>query len=76
MKRRSILIAMLALAGCKQEPTFDERYDAARSTIGETAREIDRDLEQGMARDDGADAPKTREEEAGTEVPSHATTAE
>ena len=76
MARGAILIAMIALAGCKQEPTFDERYDAARSTIGETAREIDRDLEQGLARDDGSDALKERGEDARTEVPSQATTAE
>lgn len=33
--------ALLVLAGCHREPTFDERYEAARTTIDRKAREID-----------------------------------
>lgn len=35
------LLILCALVGCKREPTFDERYDAANKTIVERARQID-----------------------------------
>ena len=39
-------LALIALAACQQEPTFDERYDAAREKMGTTASEIDEELER------------------------------
>lgn len=41
-----IVIALLVgTAGCRDEPTFDERYDAAQNKITTSAKRIDRDLE-------------------------------
>ena len=48
MRTVALGCAMLSIAACNQEPTFDERYDAAKSSISEKAVEIDRDLEEGM----------------------------
>jgi len=43
---RLAALAILALLGaCKQEPTFEERYDAAAMHIRETAKEIDAEIE-------------------------------
>lgn len=42
MRRILIVAACVAsLAACHKEPTFDERYDTARETIGQRAKEID-----------------------------------
>ncbi|WP_159975668.1 MULTISPECIES: hypothetical protein [unclassified Novosphingobium] len=42
---RKVLISVLALAallgGCKREPDFEERYDAANKTIVDKAKAID-----------------------------------
>ncbi|MEJ6011563.1 hypothetical protein [Novosphingobium aquae] len=35
---------LLALAGCKQEPSFDERFDAAQKTLEAKAKAIDQEL--------------------------------
>ena len=40
MRGWAILLA-LVLAACSREPDFDERYEAAKSRIGEAAAEID-----------------------------------
>ena len=40
------LCLLLALAACQQEPTFDERYDAASKQIGTSAKEMDAELEK------------------------------
>jgi hypothetical protein len=47
MARRAIALALLvapALAGCKREPDFSERYDAASKQIDAAAQEIDAEL--------------------------------
>jgi len=36
-----LLAVALALSGCKAQPDFDERYDAANARIEKTAKEID-----------------------------------
>lgn len=36
-----LLAAAVALSGCKREPDFEERYEAANSRIVKTARDID-----------------------------------
>ncbi|EIZ80151.1 hypothetical protein WSK_1184 [Novosphingobium sp. Rr 2-17] len=42
MRTVLVLVATsLALVGCKREPDFAERYDAASSQIKQTAKEID-----------------------------------
>ena len=46
MRQALILFApVLALAACKQEPSFDERYDATSKQIGEKAERLDDELE-------------------------------
>ena len=42
--RGVILLALLAVAGCSEEPSFDERYDSAEKQIRTKAAQIDRDL--------------------------------
>jgi hypothetical protein len=37
----TLALTFVLLAGCRKEPDFDERYDAASKTIGQTAKEID-----------------------------------
>lgn len=45
MPVRRLIVPVLALAallaGCKREPDFDERYDAASQSIVEKAKAID-----------------------------------
>jgi len=36
-----VLVLVGLLGGCKREPDFDERYDAANRTIVQKAKEID-----------------------------------
>ncbi|WP_395394795.1 hypothetical protein [Novosphingobium sp. BL-8A] len=55
----ALAVAAAALAGCHREPTFDERYEAARTQIDKTAREIDA---QAM----GSGAPPAAEEDEDT----------
>lgn len=39
------LLLLTAAAACRDEPSFDERYDAAQKKISVSAERIDRDLE-------------------------------
>ena len=39
--RRLALVALVALAACKAEPSFDERYEQAETRIKDKARELD-----------------------------------
>ncbi len=41
MRRLFLAAALLALGACHCEPTFDERYEAARTQIDKKAHEID-----------------------------------
>ncbi len=59
-----LLFASVALASCKSEPTFDERYEAAQKEIRETAEGIDKELEQ------SPDASQTTQEGAVQDKPS------
>ncbi|TCM22008.1 hypothetical protein EDF56_101685 [Novosphingobium sp. PhB165] len=58
--RRAILcvVSLAALAGCHREPTFDERYAAARAKIDTTAREIE-------AQASGSAVPTAEEDDVG-----------
>ena len=42
-------LVALSLAGCEEEPSFDDRYDAAKRTLEQKAAKIDRDLVKGLA---------------------------
>ena len=52
-----LLLCLLALPSCRQEPDFDERYDAANEKIHKTAAEIDAEI-AGTATADPDDAPE------------------
>ena len=43
MRGMAILI-VLGLAACKNEPTFDKRYETAQERIEDKAKEIDQEL--------------------------------
>jgi hypothetical protein len=42
--RRCVALALVLLVACRQEPTFDERYDAAEKELQDRATEIDAEL--------------------------------
>ena len=51
MRRGGVILTLLALvtaAGCKDEPSFDERYEAAEKRLEKKAAAIDRELEKGL----------------------------
>lgn len=62
---------LLALAGCKAEPSFDERFQAAEKRINAKAQAIDQELSaaasEGLAAD--ALASGSAQPEAGTSAP-------
>jgi hypothetical protein len=60
MRQTLPVISMLLLAACQQEPSFDERYEAAQKKVGTTAAE----LEAEMARADSAAAADRKALEA------------
>lgn len=43
------IVLLVAAAACRDEPTFDERYDAAQEKISVSAERIDRDLDAASA---------------------------
>jgi hypothetical protein len=40
----ALFVALIALAGCKREPTFDERFGKAEAQIRTKAAELDSQL--------------------------------
>ncbi len=58
--RLALASTLLLLAACQQEPSFDERYEAAQKKVGTTAAE----LEAEMAKADSAAAADRRALEA------------
>lgn len=58
MRRAAAFALLLAVAGCKQEPTFDERFDATQKSLEAKAKSIDQELSvaasEGAAADAGA----------------------
>ena len=52
----ALALCLLAPA-CKEEPSFDQRYDAAEEKIRRTAAEIDSDLRTAEPRQQPAAAP-------------------
>jgi len=39
-----LAVSLMLLAACKEEPTFEERYEKAQKTISTRAAELDRAL--------------------------------
>lgn len=50
------LVALVVLAACKREPTFDERYAGAKKAISEKAAELETDIAR-RASEAASDAP-------------------
>lgn len=62
--RCTVLLALLlltAVPACRDEPSFDERYDAAQKKISASAERIDRDLEA-VPTEAGSSPPQERED--------------
>jgi hypothetical protein len=53
---------LLGLAGCKAEPSFDERYEAAKKTLDAKAKAIDSEL--AVAASEGLEADAIASESA------------
>lgn len=60
------LAGLVALAACRQEPTFEERYGAASETIRERARSIDAQISATDAPSRGAPDVKVDLDDGGT----------
>lgn len=57
MRRAAIFLPLLLIAGCKEEPDFDTRFDAASDEIEARARAIDADVAKAdVAKADAAKA--------------------
>ena len=56
---RLTLVAVLSMAACREEPDFDQRFDAAQQEIRERAEAIDRDLAK-RARPQGSERPASQ----------------
>jgi hypothetical protein len=57
--RRALAIVALLLAGCRGEPSFDERYASAEKNIREKAADIDAELARRERLASEAAAPPT-----------------
>ncbi len=44
MRRAGAFALLLAVTACKQEPTFDERFDATQKSLEAKAKAIDQEL--------------------------------
>lgn len=44
MRLAGVMLLALLLTGCKREPSFDERFDAAQEKIGKAAQAIDAEI--------------------------------
>lgn len=44
MQRCLPFVSLLLLAACQQEPSFDERYEAAQKKVGSTAAELEAEM--------------------------------
>lgn len=67
MRRAALALPVLlaTIAACQEEPSFDERYEAAQVKIRETAQGIDSDLAKAAA----ARGPDDRETPAAGDSP-------
>lgn len=46
MRRMLILLPILAMMACREEPSFDERYQETTEQIGQKADELEEELEK------------------------------
>ncbi|SNS28222.1 hypothetical protein [Sphingopyxis indica] len=64
MRRAAIMLPLLLLGACKDEPDFDTRYDKAAAEIEARAKAMDADVaeaDKAAKDDDGTGAaPQTR----------------
>ena len=60
--RRLLLIPLVLLAACQQEPDFETRYDDAQERIEETAKQIDAELNEDAPANETAPADDARED--------------
>ncbi|MDF2639768.1 MAG: hypothetical protein K0R64_2752 [Novosphingobium lindaniclasticum] len=66
MRRGLMAVAgLVALAACRQEPTFEERYDKASETIRQRAKSIDAQISATGAPASSAPAVKVELEDGG-----------
>lgn len=52
--RGAIILVVLAVAACRQEPSFDERYESAQQSIAQKAEELDAEFREGASADEPA----------------------
>lgn len=60
--RASAVLSLLVLAGCQQEPSFDERYSAASKAVAASGAALESELkarEAWRAAEDATTAPPT-----------------
>ena len=62
MRAGAAVLALLALAACQQEPTFDERFDTAHDKIEGMARDIDGELKASLPSEETPAADPARDE--------------
>ena len=62
MRAGAAVLALVVLAACQQEPTFDERYDTAQDKIEGMARDIDGELEASLPSEETPDADPAPDE--------------
>ena len=60
------LAGLVALAACRQEPTFEERYDTASETIRERAKSIDAQISATNAPSPGTPEVEVDLDDSGT----------
>lgn len=63
--RLTWMVALALLGGCKREPDFSERYEAASRQIGTAARQIDEELDK-RAKETGPQDGSAASEETGS----------
>ncbi len=59
MRASAGLLALVALAACENEPTFEERYDSAQEQIEDKAEELDDELDTSRSSDTTAAEKET-----------------
>lgn len=60
------LVSLLLLAACQQEPSFDERYEAAQKKVGTTAAKLEAEM---VKADSAAAADRKALDAAGRTAP-------
>ena len=66
--RSAALVLPFLLLACRQEPTFDERFEKAQHDINAKAAELDKELKPKLPPEPGAEDQSAKT--SGTEAPS------